>query len=93
MSTHVVGADLVVVGRIGERQREHPCFLRFASCDACERAGEHRAPAHVPRLHRRVLARRAFAVVLVADREPVDAGCLELAASSGNDSGRRDVDA
>ena len=41
--------------------------------DAGEAAGEDRHAAAEPRLHRRVLARRALAVVLVADRTPRDA--------------------
>ena len=38
--------------------------------DPGERADDDRSAAHEPRLHRRVLTRRALAVVLVADRDP-----------------------
>ena len=72
----VVGLDPLVVVGVGERQGEHALLLQVRLVDAGERPHDHRPAVHVPRLHRRVLTGRAFAVVLVADRHPRDAGVL-----------------
>ena len=79
----VVGPELLVVGRIGERQREHALLLEVGFVDPRERAHDDRPSAHIARLHRRVLTRRALAVVLVADGDPLDAGLLVLTRQVG----------
>ena len=70
MSTVSSALDALVVVGVGEREREHALLLQVGLGDAGERAHDHRAAVHVARLHRRVLTRRALAVVLVADRDP-----------------------
>ena len=69
----VVLADLVVGRRVGERQRHESLLLGVGLVDAGEAAGEDDDATAEPRLHRRVLARRALAVVAVADGAPADA--------------------
>ena len=69
----VVGADLVVVGGVGEGEREHTLLLQVRLVDARKRACDDRQPAQEARLERSVLARRALAVVVVADDDPLDA--------------------
>ena len=61
------------VAGVGERERQQPLLLEVGLVDAGEAAGEDHHAAAEPRLHRGVLARRALAVVAVADRHPADA--------------------
>ena len=70
----VVDQDPLVVVGVREREREDTLLLEVRLVDPGEGTDDDRSPVHVPHLHRRVLARRAFAVVLVADRDPGDAG-------------------
>ena len=79
----VVGEDALVVGGVRELQREHTLLLQVGLGDAGERPHDHRDAVHVARLHRRVLARGAFAVVLVTDRDPGDPGLLVLPGEIG----------
>ena len=51
----VVGKDALVVGGVGELQREHTLLLQVDLGDAGERPHDHRDAVHVARLHRRVL--------------------------------------
>jgi hypothetical protein len=69
----VVLADQVVGGRVGEGQRQHALLLQVGLVDAGEAAHDDHLAAAEPGLHGGVLARRALAVVLVADRPP--SGC------------------
>ena len=72
----VVDPHEVVVSGVCERQGQHALLLEVRLVDAGEGADDDRFGPHVPRFHRRVLAGRALAVVLVADRDPRDAGLL-----------------
>src|SRR6187401_1527621 len=63
----VVLADLVVGVGIVERQRQQSLLLGVGLVDASKRAGEDHDAVAEPWLHRGVLARRALAVVAVAD--------------------------
>src|SRR5438105_3222185 len=81
---HPVGlAEAVVVGGIRKRQRQDPLLLQVRLVDAREAPRDHRPAAEVPRRHRRVLAARALAVVLVADHHPADAPRLVVTGDLG----------
>lgn len=69
----VVGADLLVVLRVRERQREHALLLQVRLVDAREGPDDDREATEEARLERSVLARGALAVVRVADDDPLDA--------------------
>ncbi len=85
----VVLADLVVDRRVGEREREHALLLQVRLVDAGEAADEDDLAVPEARLHGGVLARRALAVVLVADGHPADtparAGAWRCRGTSGSD--------
>ena len=69
-------ADQLVVRRVAECEREQALFLQVGLGDSREGAGDHDQAAQMAQLHRRVLAARTFAVVLVAHRGPAHAGLL-----------------
>ena len=65
--------DLVVVLGVREREGKHALLFQVRLVDARERAGDDREPTEEARLERGVFARGAFAVVGVADDDPLDA--------------------
>ena len=83
----VVLADLVVGGRVGERERQQALLLEVRLVDAGERAGEDHPAVAEAGLHGGVLARRALAVVLVADGAPGDAGLAVVLGDLGERAG------
>lgn len=72
----VVGANLLVVGRIGEGQGKHTLLLQVGLVDTSEGAGDDGKTAQVPGLEGSVLTGRALAVVPVTDNDPPDAVLL-----------------
>ncbi|KUI59614.1 hypothetical protein VP1G_11144 [Cytospora mali] len=67
----VAGVDAVVVGLVGERQRDDALLLEVGLVDAGEGLADDDAGAEVPRLQGGVLAGRALAVVVLGDDEPL----------------------
>ena len=74
----VVLADAVVVGSVGEGERQHALFFEVRLVDACERFDQYDLRVQEARFERRVLTRRPFAVVLLCDDDRADALRLEL---------------
>ena len=70
----VVGADGVVVRRVGEGERQHALFLQVGLGDAGEGAGDHGHAAPEAGFHCGVFPGGALAVVGVADGNPRPAG-------------------
>src|SRR5438309_3402428 len=71
--------EAVVVARVLEREGQGALLLEVRLVDAGEALDENDGAAQVARRHRRVLAARAFTIVLVADDHPAHALGLELA--------------
>lgn len=69
----VVRADLLIVLRVRERQREHALLLQVRLVDTREGPDDDREAAEEARLECSVLTRGALAVVRVADDDPLDA--------------------
>ena len=72
---------------VGERQRQHALLLEVGLGDAGERAADHGLGVAEPGLHGGVLARRALAVVLVADGHPALAGLVVVLGDVGEGLG------
>ena len=72
----VVLVDLVVGGRVGERERHHALLLEVGLVDAGEAAGDRHETEPEAGFHRGVLAAGALAHVLVADHDPRLAGLV-----------------
>lgn len=64
---------LIVIGRIGEGQRQHALLLQVRLVDARKRLDNDRPAAQMTGLQSGVLSRRTLTVVLIADRHPADA--------------------
>ena len=79
----VVLAYALVVGRVGERQRQHPLLLEVGLVDAGEAAGQGQHAAPEPGLHGGVLPAGALAGVGVADEHPAQAGLVVLPGDVG----------
>ena len=91
-------ADLgrVVVGVVGEGQREDPLGDQVAAVDAREALRDHRLDAELERRQRGVLARGALPVVVAADDEAAPPllqprAELRVAMAEGELGDRRDV--
>lgn len=83
--TDLVGRlNLVVVLRVREGQRQKPLLLEVRLVDARERLDDDGAAAQVAGLKGRVFARRALAVVFVADGHPPHAVGLVVAGDVGD---------
>src|SRR5437762_4255533 len=75
----VLRLETLVVARVLEREGQDALLLEVRLVDAGEALDEDDGAAQVARRHRRVLAARAFTIVLVADDHPAHALGLELA--------------
>src|SRR5882724_1967490 len=75
----VVLLQQVVVGRLGERQRQDALLLEIGLGDPGEAPNDDDLAAEIAWRHGRVLPAGALAVVLVADDDPAQALGLELA--------------
>ncbi|PMB71436.1 hypothetical protein BM221_001525 [Beauveria bassiana] len=80
----VAGADAVIVGLARKRQRHDALLLEVGLVDARKRLGQDDAGAQVARLQGGVLARRALAVVVLGDDEPVLAAGLPARCERGD---------
>lgn len=80
----VVGANLLVVGRVGESQGKHTLLLQVGLVDTSEGAGDDGKTAQVPRLKGSVLTGRALAVVPVTNNDPLDAVLLVVTGNVGD---------
>ncbi|KAI6755925.1 hypothetical protein HG531_005031 [Fusarium graminearum] len=80
----VIRSDLVVVGRVREGQGQHTLLLEVGLVDTSEGAGDNGKTTKVTGLKSGMLSRRAFAVVPVANDNPLDALGLVVASDSGN---------
>lgn len=69
----VVGSDLVVVSGVGEGQSEHALLLQVGLVDTSEGAGDDGETTKVTGFKSSVFTRRALAVVVVSDDNPLDA--------------------
>ena len=74
----------VVVGLVGEGEAQHALLLEVGFVDTREALHNHGAHAEVAGLHGGVLARGAFAVVLVANDHRADAHALVAAGGLGH---------
>jgi hypothetical protein len=72
----VVGADLLVVGGLGEGQGKHTLLLQVGLVDTSEGAGDDGKTTQVPGLEGSVFTGRTLAVVPVTDNDPPDAVLL-----------------
>jgi hypothetical protein len=77
----VVGADLVVVGRVSEGERKHTLLLQVGLVDTSERAGNDGETTKVAGLQSGVFTGRSLSVVPVTDDDPLDT--LGLVVTSG----------
>ena len=80
----VVGADLVVVGRVGEGKGKHTLLLQVGLVDTSERAGDDGRATQVPGLERSVLTGRSLTVVPVTYNYPWDAVLLVVTGNVGD---------
>lgn len=80
----VIRADLVVVSRVHERQREHALLLQVGLVNTCEGASDDGKTAKEAGLKRSVLAGGTFTVVVVTNDDPLDAAVTVVGTSLGN---------
>jgi hypothetical protein len=80
----VIWLDLIVVLGVGKGKRKHTLLLEVGFVDTCERPNDDCESTEMSGLERGVLARGAFAVVPVADYNPLDALLLVIAGSCWN---------
>lgn len=69
----VIGADLVVIGRVGEGQGEHTLLLQVGLVDTSERADNDGETTKEAGFESSVLARGALTIVVVTNDDPLDA--------------------
>ena len=80
----VLGLDLVVVGGVGEGQRQHTLLLQVGLVDTSEGAGDDGQTTQVAGLQSGVLTRATLTVVPVTDDNPLDATGLVVTGSGGH---------
>lgn len=80
----VLGADLVVVGGVGEGEGKHTLLLQVGLVDTSEGAGDDGETAKVTGLESSVLTGRALTVVPVTDNNPGDVLGLVVTGNSGD---------
>ena len=80
----VIRADLLVVGGIGEREREHTLLLQVRLVDTGEGAGDDSKTTEEAGLESGVLTRRTLTVVVVTDDDPLDAVVTVVGGGLGN---------
>src|SRR5262245_56770994 len=68
----IVLADLVVVSRVSERERQQPLLFQVGFVDSREASRDDGGAAQQPGRQRGVLAAAALAVVVIADDDPLD---------------------
>jgi hypothetical protein len=80
----VVLPYFVVVGRVGESERQHALFFQVGLVDTGKGFDHHGFYAEVTRLHGSVFAAAAFAEVFLAENDGTDAFFLVQPRRSGH---------